>query len=382
MTNAPLLVLLTISAIWPFGRDRDREKPVEPTGTIKDLERADVQVDTDAKIVGSEAKAMESYRLFLDVASDDPLLKAEAMRRLADLQLETADVEELASNVQSLGNARQHDRDVRAAARVLSELRQERSRALPARARLRGRRAHRRVARDARSAHRASIPTRRTSTRRSSAAARRCSCRSATATPSAPTQYVLEDGDSSPFYEQSLYKHGWAMFKQQQYEDSLTSFFGAARSPARHRQRRERRPRSRRAVFGNGARAAGARRRHVPRAVDRLLVSRRPRVDLALLQPRGRSAVRVHRLHELGRSLSRAGALSGRGRRVSRVRRARPVSREGAVVAGRGHRGVQEGRVRRPRARGQGELRRDLRPRQPVLAAVHVRAAARGRRAL
>ena len=103
MSNAPLLVFLAITAIWPFGRDRDARSD-EPTGTIKDLERADVEVDTQAAIVGSEAKAMESYRLFLDVASDDPLLKAEAMRRLADLQLETADVEELASNVESLGS--------------------------------------------------------------------------------------------------------------------------------------------------------------------------------------------------------------------------------------------------------------------------------------
>jgi tetratricopeptide (TPR) repeat protein len=104
MSNAPLLVLLAAAAIWPFGvLGRDREKPVEPTGTIKDLERAPVEVDTEATIVGSEAKAMESYRLFLDVASDDPVLKAEAMRRLADLQLETADAEELATNLQALG---------------------------------------------------------------------------------------------------------------------------------------------------------------------------------------------------------------------------------------------------------------------------------------
>src|SRR5262245_62271386 len=104
MSNAPLLVLLAAAAVSPFAAfGRDREKPVEPTGTIKDLERAPVEVDTSASIVGSEAKAMESYRLFLDVASDDPVLKAEAMRRLADLQLETADAEELATNVQALG---------------------------------------------------------------------------------------------------------------------------------------------------------------------------------------------------------------------------------------------------------------------------------------
>src|SRR5690606_24080859 len=68
MTNAPVLILLAVSAIWPFGRDRDRN---EPTGTIRDLERSNVVIETSARIDGSEAKAMESYRLFLDVASDD-----------------------------------------------------------------------------------------------------------------------------------------------------------------------------------------------------------------------------------------------------------------------------------------------------------------------
>ena len=38
-------------------------------------------------------------------------------------------------------------------------------------------------------------------------------------------EYVLAKGEGSPFYEQSLYKHGWSLFKQQLYEDSLASFF-------------------------------------------------------------------------------------------------------------------------------------------------------------
>ena len=67
MSKAPVLMLLAAAAIWSFGAfGRDRQKHVEPTGTIKDLERAPVQVDTQATIVGSEAKAMESYRMFLD----------------------------------------------------------------------------------------------------------------------------------------------------------------------------------------------------------------------------------------------------------------------------------------------------------------------------
>src|SRR5262245_13330981 len=110
MTSTPLVVLLTVAAVWPFGRDRDddgerdrRHREPEPTGTIRDLERADVSVDTNAKIAGSETKAMESYRLFLDLSSDDPLLRAEAMRRLADLQLETAEAEKLQANLQEIG---------------------------------------------------------------------------------------------------------------------------------------------------------------------------------------------------------------------------------------------------------------------------------------
>jgi len=242
MTNAPLLVLLAAAAIWPFGRDRDRdrEKDFEPTGTIKDLERAEVEVDTEAEIVGSEAKAMESYRLFLDVASDDPVLKAEAMRRLADLQLETVDAdagmdargratqgavaEELASNVQALGalggtidmyeqllesypNYAKNDL-------VLYQL----ARAYEAEGRIDESLAtlDRLIAEYPQTEQLDEAQFRRGETlfvqKRYRDAER-------------AYEYVLQVGDASPFYEQSLYKHGWSLFKQQQYEESLTSFF-------------------------------------------------------------------------------------------------------------------------------------------------------------
>ena len=120
---------------------------------------------------------MESYRLFLDLASEDPLLRAEAMRRLADLQLETADAVRAAR--QRAGARRQprrHDRDVREAARGVSRLQEERPRALPARACVRGRRTARGLARDARQAdrgvpadrarRRGAVPARRDAVRR------------------------------------------------------------------------------------------------------------------------------------------------------------------------------------------------------------------------
>jgi tetratricopeptide (TPR) repeat protein len=222
MTSAPLLVLLAAAAIWPFGRDRDGD---DPTGTIKDLERTEVEIDTQSRIDGSEAKAMESYRLFLDVASDDPVLKAEAMRRLADLQLETADAEELASNVQALGtlgstidmyeqllatypNYAKNDL-------VLYQL----ARAYEAEGRIDESLAtlDRLIREYPQTAHLDEAQFRRGETlfvqKRYHDSERAYA-------------YVLGVGDASPFYEQSLYKHGWALFKQQEYEDSLSSFLG------------------------------------------------------------------------------------------------------------------------------------------------------------
>jgi TolA-binding protein len=226
MTNAPLLVLLAAAALWPFGRDRDRdrEEPIEPTGTIKDLERSDVEVNTEARIVGSQAKAMESYRLFLDVASDDPALKAEAMRRLADLQLESADAEELASNVQSLGSLGgtidMYEGLLKAYPNypkndlVLYQL----ARAYEAEGRIDESLAtlDRLIEEYPRTAHLDEAQFRRGETLFVQKRYRDSERAYA---------YVLGVGESSAFYEQSLYKHGWSLFKQQEYDDSMVSFF-------------------------------------------------------------------------------------------------------------------------------------------------------------
>jgi TolA-binding protein len=167
---------------------------------------------------------MESYRLFLDVASDDPALKAEAMRRLADLQLETADFEELASNVQALGalgstitmyeqllesypNYPKNDL-------VLYQL----SRAYEAEGRIDESLAtlDRLIAEYPRTEHLDEAQFRRGETlfvqKRYGDAERAYA-------------YVLGVGGASAFYEQSLYKHGWSLFKQQEYDDSFKSFF-------------------------------------------------------------------------------------------------------------------------------------------------------------
>ena len=103
MSGGALLTFIVLAGLWPpwpFGRDSDKE---DSEGTIKELDSVVVEVDRSTTIESSEAKAMESYRLFLDLASEDPVLQAEAMRRLADLQLETGETEQLQRNLQALG---------------------------------------------------------------------------------------------------------------------------------------------------------------------------------------------------------------------------------------------------------------------------------------
>jgi TolA-binding protein len=221
VSGAPIIVLLAVAAIWPFGRHKDDDA----TGTIKDLDRSAVEIDTSAPIVGSEAKAMESYRSFLDLASGDPLLQAEAMRRLADLQLEATEAQELQANLQALGgnlggtigmyekllesypNYAKNDL-------VLYQL----ARAYEAEGRIEESLAtlDRLIAEYPRTPHIDEAQFRRGETlfvQKDYEQAEHAYAE------------VLKRNTESVFYEQALYKHGWSLFKQQEYDNSLSSFF-------------------------------------------------------------------------------------------------------------------------------------------------------------
>jgi TolA-binding protein len=70
--------------------------------TIKSLETKDVEVRTGNVIIDSTDLARDSYRAFLDLASDDAELRAEAMRRLGDLELDAIEAEQLVANIDTL----------------------------------------------------------------------------------------------------------------------------------------------------------------------------------------------------------------------------------------------------------------------------------------
>ena len=78
-----LMLLGSLLAFAPAGADSVKKKD-----TIKSLENKKVKVRSGKVIVNSTDLARDNYRAFLDLVSDDPELRAEAMRRLGDLELD------------------------------------------------------------------------------------------------------------------------------------------------------------------------------------------------------------------------------------------------------------------------------------------------------
>ena len=72
--------------------------------TIKSLENKTFEVRPGKLIVNSTSKARDNYRAFLDLVSEDPELRAEAMRRLGDLELDASEAEQLSGNIETINS--------------------------------------------------------------------------------------------------------------------------------------------------------------------------------------------------------------------------------------------------------------------------------------
>jgi TolA-binding protein len=193
--------------------------------TIKDLEGRQVEVRPNEKVDSSNQRAMAGYRAFLALKSADPKLRAEAMRRLGDLNLEAGEVEraerdvvasEMLQNTEAirlftgllvayphyprndvvlyqLARAYEGNSQPEQALGVLDQL----------------------VAKYPSSRHYDEAEFRRGEI-----------LFSAKRYPDAEQAFgaVIKFGPGSQFYQQSLYKHGWSLFKQSQNDASLKSF--------------------------------------------------------------------------------------------------------------------------------------------------------------
>src|SRR6201998_1316882 len=198
--------------------------PAQPT--IGDLTKRKVEVHKDTAANGNSTRAMENYRRFLELQNTDPKLRAEAMRRLGDLNLDAGEMERLEKEVTAVDlqgaeairlytvllkaypDYARNDQVLYQLARAY-EVSNQPEAALATLDRV--------VAQYPHSPQIDEVQFRRGellfSNKRYSEAERAYAA-------------VVAQGGSSSFYQQSLYKRGWSLFKQSQTLDSLPSFGG------------------------------------------------------------------------------------------------------------------------------------------------------------
>jgi cellulose synthase operon protein C len=194
--------------------------------TIKDLDARAVDVQAGSQPPASAAKAMDNYRRFLELQATDPKLRAEALRRLGDLNLEAGEFERMEKEVTQV------DLQGAEAIKLYSTL----LKAYPDYPRndqvlYQLARAYETTGQNAQAlATLDRIVARYPQTRQIDEVQFRRGELLFSAKRYAEAQKAYEvpigRGRESAFYEQSLYKHGWSLFKEGMNEESLKSFNG------------------------------------------------------------------------------------------------------------------------------------------------------------
>lgn len=193
----------------------------DESGTLKSLEKRRAAVAREEPIAGNRSKAIQAYRHYLEIAPRDAL-RPEAMRRLGDMEIETAeqgggerlplsDYRRAITSYQKLlrdyPNYASNDRVLYQLSRAFDQAGDSKQ-ALATLDRL--------VAKYPYSQYRDEAQFRRGELLfglRSYSDAERAYA------------VVIARGETSPFFERALYMHGWSLFKQGHYETALNSLF-------------------------------------------------------------------------------------------------------------------------------------------------------------
>jgi tetratricopeptide (TPR) repeat protein len=216
---AAAVAALCTGVAWHAEAAKRKEK------TIADLATRPVVVQPGQKVEASSQRAMENYRRFLELQKTDPQLRAEALRRLADLNMEAGESDRLAGEasiidaqgaeaiklytnlLKSYPDYPRNDQVLYQLARAYETTGQP-EKALSTLDEI--------LRRYPKTPQMDEVQFRRGELLFSAKEYR-------------PAQdayaYVVKRGDST-FLTQSLYKHGWSLFKQGLNDDSLPSFAG------------------------------------------------------------------------------------------------------------------------------------------------------------
>jgi TolA-binding protein len=198
-----------------------------PPPTIKDLESDQVEINKSPPQGIDANKAMESYKRFLDLNAGDSGLRAEALRRLGDLNLESGESERIEHELVTNEGLRATEAIHLYSALLKTYPKYERNDAvLYQLARAYELNAQPDKALASLDQLVANYPSSRYMDEAQFRRGEILFAPKSYASAQAAYEAVVRMGPSSPYYNQSLYKHGWALFKQGDNEKSLESFAG------------------------------------------------------------------------------------------------------------------------------------------------------------
>ena len=236
MPAAALVVSVALAGgLWPFGSsDESAKENAAARETIGKLKSRDIEVNAEAPAVDSASLAMDQYRRFLALRTGGTELRAEALRRLADLNLD-AGVNAESAGDEAGGGAAYFAEAVSLYTELLNL---RRSLGLSARPGASGDDADvlYQLSRALEGAGKGddalatldtlvrSHPAERHQDEAEFRRGETYFVRKNYAAAGEAYAAVLALGESSAFYEQALYKHGWSLFKQGRNEDALGSF--------------------------------------------------------------------------------------------------------------------------------------------------------------
>lgn len=222
MAHPAFIHLIMLSWLWPFGGDGERLSDVD---TIGDLERESVEIPAVEPQAVDHRAALEQYRQYLESPDGDPVTRLEAMRRLGDLNLEVGEAANIEDSAYQQEMAFHQDAivlyeqllqrqgDYAKADQVLYQLsRAYESAGQPEQALV----TLDRLVQD--------FPASRYLAEAQFRRGEILFVKQDYFRAGAAFAAVVEVGPQSAYFEQSLYKYGWAEFKQAEYDRSINAF--------------------------------------------------------------------------------------------------------------------------------------------------------------
>jgi TolA-binding protein len=220
MASVTLLGLAVMGGLWPFGGDEKADRQ----DTIRSLERREPELLATPQASDSAALAREQYRLFLEMSADYPTLQMEAMRRLGDLNLEAGETKDLDGVANDAAAFYQEAIALYKALLAENPNYPDRDKIMYQLARAYEVTGEQVLAMQTLDNFVTHYPD---SLYFDEAQFRRGEILfvgKKFAEAGSAYAAVISKGVQSSFYEQALYKHGWALFKQSRHEESFDSF--------------------------------------------------------------------------------------------------------------------------------------------------------------